>query len=216
RFIASPAPKTDSTIAAIDRLYAPFLTESCTDRTLATALKGQIARRTAASTRATLAWMHGQADPAPWLEQVRQCDERIRELLGQDLHLAFRRFEQTLPDRERIERFRQQASNAAAEFSLDKEQRLVAALAETRSRTTWSQPLSRRESITTDLSSLFHPATLDLYEREETALIESFRPRLESLLGIELATQLHQFSVNDLRSRVAELRRLTASPRVEG
>ncbi|MBL9134506.1 MAG: sigma-70 family RNA polymerase sigma factor, partial [Verrucomicrobiales bacterium] len=47
RFIASPAPKTDSTIAAIDRLYAPFLTESCTDRTLATALKGQIARRTA-------------------------------------------------------------------------------------------------------------------------------------------------------------------------
>jgi RNA polymerase sigma factor (sigma-70 family) len=216
KFIASPSPETDSTNAAIDRVYAPFFAEFPDARYLATALKAHLVRRTAASTRATLAWMYGHADPDPCLKEVRQCDEQIRKLLSPEGHAALRWFEKTLPDRERIERFRKQSTHSSPEFSAEQEKQLVVALAEARSRTNWSQSLSRRESITTDLSSVFHSTSLDHYEREEAALIDAFRPHLESILGARLAAEFHQFSLNDLRSRVAELRRLGASTRVDG
>ncbi|MCC7376906.1 MAG: sigma-70 family RNA polymerase sigma factor [Verrucomicrobiales bacterium] len=197
-----------SSKSLVDRIYAPFLDPREDSPQWGVELKALVLKRTEAAARAVLVWIQATTDPEPWLEEARRYDHQISRLLGPDANEAFRRFEQALPDRERIERFQTPRPGQPSPLSSPLEQRLLETLTETRSNFLWSNPISRRTSAVIDPESLLKPEVLDLHEREELGWIEAGRPEMERLLGTSLAEAFSQFLIQDLQCRVTQWRHL--------
>jgi hypothetical protein len=200
-------------IKTMAKSYEPFLQQTNLDANQQAQLEDLILKKQSVNWEYGLALMNPKLEPArraalleEWKRGREGCDAPIRQLLGEENHQAFERFEKTIPDRLVLGIFAKESAKAGLALSAGQQDQLLAAMTEARAQYHWTTDVGRRIQAPADLVAMFNDDNINTFAREEEEFDAHFLAQAASILTPEQLAALGPFQAKQRQAKVASMR----------